>query len=189
MIKIGVVGEDPNDSDSIINLLSKRYSGKARFVKLAYRVTGEALETDKLFRAIAAELKSNKCKFIIYTRDLDGYKSESHKTNKRLNWFNAINTKINNNGLLLLNVWELEALILADIGTFNSIYRITHSFKGDPSVQKNPKEILKRLTNHSAKQYSVSHCPDIFKKLNIDTVIKNCSYFGDFIKKLETKFN
>lgn len=187
MIKIGLVGEDPNDTSSIKNLFQKKYGSKVCFYPLAKRIKGYQLDNPKIKRSLQIEFNDKKCNFILYIRDLDGFKTEKSKIIKCLNWFKELDATINKNGILLLNIWELEGLILADIGTFNSLYNISCKFNGDPMVQKEPKEILMKLTRNSKKKYRESHCPEIFEKLNFDTLEKRCTYFRDFIIEFNKK--
>jgi len=122
---------------------------------------------------------------IIYIRDLDGFSSESEKRRRLDNWFAALNKEFGENGIFLLNIWELEALILSDIETFNQLYKISHKFSKDPTMQDKPKEELKRLTKRGPKKFHEAHCPEVFKHLNIDTVEKNCGYFKSFLAELK----
>jgi hypothetical protein len=98
-----------------------------------------------------------------------------------------LDATINNKGLLLLNIWELEALIFADITTFNKLYNTTYKFSGDQSFKKNPKEELKRITFQKKKKFNESDCPEIFENLNFNTVENNCNYFADFITDFNKK--
>jgi hypothetical protein len=181
MKRIGLLGEDPNDTTSIKNLLQKKYKNKAIFLPITNGVKGFQLDTPKVKATLKIEFASRKCEFVIYIRDLDGFKSQKQKVKEKEIWFKDLDATVNNKGVLLLNIWELEGLIMADISTFNKLYKTKHNFKGDPMMQKEPKEILKRLTSSSRKKYKESDCPEIFDKLNILTVEKNCSYFKEFI--------
>lgn len=187
MIRVGLVGEDPNDTLSIKNLLNQRYSRVVKFYQLAKRVKGFQLDNPKIKKSLPIEFADSKCSFIVYIRDLDGFQSESKKLQAKLNWFKALDAVINKEGLLLLNIWELEALIFSDIDTFNSIYKINHRFKGNPMLQREPKEILKKITSKEKKRYKESHCPELFKQLSIDNVENNCGCFRDFIQEFNKK--
>ena len=187
MIRVGLVGEDPNDTLSIKNLLNQRYSGKVRFYQLAKRVKGFQLDNPKIKKSLPIEFADSKCAFIVYIRDLDAFQSENKKLQAKLKWFKTLDAVVNQEGLLLLNIWELEALILSDMDTFNSIYKVNHKFKGDPMLQKEPKETLKRITAREKKKYKENHCPELFKQLKIDNVEKNCRYFRDFILEFNKK--
>ena len=189
MIRIGLVGEDPNDTYSIANLLLKKYSGKIQFFILAKGIRGFHLDNPKIKKTLPIEFKSRNCSFVIYIRDLDGFKQEQVKINSRTKWFKELDATLNNNGLLLLNIWELEGLILADIATFNKLYNVSYKYSGDPMVKKEPKEELMRITRKNRKQYRESHCPDIFKELDFAQVEKKCAYFKDFIAELNKKLS
>jgi len=186
MVRVGLVGEDPNDTTSIKNLLEKRYKGKVHFHSLVKGIKGCQLDSPKIKKSLPIEFEDRDCKFIVYVRDLDAFKSQTDKLEAKKKWFKELDAEVNNKGLLLLNIWELEALIFGDIDTFNKVYNIKHKFPGDPTLIKDPKEELKRLTSKS-KKYKESHCPDLFKQLNIDEVEKNCSCFKEFIKEFDAK--
>ncbi len=186
MIKVGLVGEDPNDTLSIKSLLEKRYKGKVQFHQLAKRVQGYQLDNPKIKRSLPIEFENQECKFIIYIRDLDAFKSQKDKLQAKMQWFKDLDAVVNNQGILLLNIWELEALIFGDIDTFNKIYTTKHKVTQDPMLIKEPKEVLKRLTFKS-KQFKESHCPEIFKQLDIDKIEAKCSCFKDFIVEFDEK--
>jgi hypothetical protein len=102
----------------------------------------------------------------------------------RKNWFEKLNNEFGN-GIFLLNIYELEALMLADIQTFNLHYKSKINFNGNPMMQEKPKEFLMAKTEYCQKKYVVSHAPNVFEKLDFETVYKNCSYFKAFIKEFE----
>ncbi|MFI5136211.1 MAG: DUF4276 family protein [Sphingobacteriales bacterium] len=187
MIKIGLVGEDPNDTLSIKNLLEKKYSKQVQFFQLFRGTKGNHLDAPKIKKSLPIEFADKEFNFVIFIRDLDAFKSEEKKLQKRIEWFKGLNDVIDKKGILLLNIWELEALILGDFDAFKKAYNIKHKFKGDPMLQKEPKELLKRLTSKANKQFKESHCPDLFKHLDIDVIEKNCSCFKDFIQEFEIK--
>jgi hypothetical protein len=187
MIKIGLVGEDPNDTSSIKNLLQKRYRKRITFYPLVSRIKGYHLDNPKIRRSLPIEFSDKKCKFVIYIRDLDGFKTDHSKIKSRQNWFKEIDKVVNNKGILLLNIWELEALILADIATFNKLYKTSYKYTGDPMVQKEPKEELMRATLKTKRQYKESDCPEIFEKLDFNIVEKKCAYFMQFHKEFKSR--
>ena len=51
------------------------------------------------------------------------------------------------------------------------------------SLIAKPKEKLKEHTSKAGKtkQYEESHAPELFAKINIKTVMDNCSYFRGFV--------
>jgi hypothetical protein len=187
MIKVGLVGEDPNDTSSIQNLLEKRYKDHVQFYTLTKRIKGYDLDTIKIKKALPIEFEDKGCDLVIFVRDLDALESEKIKLKQRIIWFKELDDLVNNKGLLLLNIWELEALILGDIDAFNKLYKTTYSFKSNPMFQKEPKELLKQITYKSNRQFKESDCPDIFNKLNIDTILKSCSCFSRFINEFDKR--
>lgn len=189
MIRIGLVGEDPNDTSSLKNLLLKKYSRNAKFIPLVNGIRGFQLDNPKIKRALPIEFKSKKCDFIIYIRDLDAFKSDKKKLMVRQKWFNDLDKEINGKGILLLNIWELEALIFANIEKFSHYYKVNYSFKGDPSKIKEPKEKLKEITRNSKNKYFESDCPSLFCLLEIEQLISKCEFFSEFILKLNTSLN
>ena len=81
----------------------------------------------------------------------------------------------------MLNIYELEALIFADIETFNKLYSTSIKGNRDVSYIERPKEELKEKTRKLKKKYFESDCPKLFKELRIDIVSKNCAYFKTFL--------
>jgi hypothetical protein len=181
MIKVGVIGEDPYDTLSVINLLSRKYT-QVRYKQLGKKYTGCQLDSEKFFKNIDAEIDDS-IQVIICTRDLDAFISQKDKVSERDSWFARLNVILKKRGIFLLNVYELEALIIADIATFNHNYYTEFNFTGDPARHQEPKETLMSLTRKNKKQYKLSHCPEIFRHLNIDTIEKNCLYFKEFLAR------
>ncbi|WP_184550615.1 DUF4276 family protein [Mucilaginibacter sp. FT3.2] len=187
MIKVGLVGEDPNDTSAIKNLLEKRYKDRVLFKPLVKGIKGHQLDSPKIKKSLPIEFEDQECKFIVYIRDLDAFKSQEDKLQAKRQWFKDLDELVNNAGILLLNIWELEALIFGDIETFNKIHSIDHKFKSDPMKVKDPKGELKRITSKSKKRFHESHCPEIFKQLDIDKIEAKCSCFKDFIVEFDEK--
>lgn len=182
---IALVGEDPNDTKAIKNLLSQKYSRDVKFYPIIRNKRGDQLNNATTIKALEIELQLRKYDYVIFIRDLDGFETEKSKLENRLKWFNKLNQVCNKKGLLLLNIYELEALILADIEIFNKEYKVSISNVGNVMSKKEPKEFLILKTNKSKKKYAESHCPDLFKKLRVSQVAINCKYFKDFIHALD----
>jgi len=187
MIKVGLVGEDPNDTLSIKNLLEQRYKAKVKFYQLAKRIKGFQLDNPKIRKSLPIEFADKKCKFIVYIRDLDAFKSEDTKLRAKVKWFKDLDAFVNKEGVLLLNIWELEALILGDIDTFNKLYNVNHKFTKDPMFQKEPKELLKKITAKEKKQYKENNCPKLFEHLDIDQIENKCKFFKNFLQEFDAK--
>ena len=145
MKKVGLIGESPNDTQAILNLLRKKYQHKVHFVILLKRITGHQLDTDKFVRLLKKEWDES-FDFIIYIRDLDDLETNKEKIEQRKNWFQNLEKCTIGKGIFLLNIYELEALILADIACFNKYYGTKIPFKGDPMLKKMPKEFLQEKT-------------------------------------------
>lgn len=180
MKKIGIVGEDPNDTDAIKNLLQKKHANALHFKQLIKNKRGHQLDNERTFHSLKIEYDDYKPHFVLFIRDADGIVTENNKIKKVVNWFTKLNPTVENKGILLINIYELEALILADISTFNRLYGTTIKFGGNVMYQTEPKELLIQKTSKNKKKYAESHCPDIFKELDFDSVINNCMYFKTF---------
>jgi len=188
-MKVAVVSESLHDSNAIINLLNRHYS--IEFSPVLETITGSSLDaTSRTSKLLQKELRSEDYSFVLYIRDLDASRLHREKMLERIQWFRKLNKGNGRNGVFLLNIYELEALILADIDTFNKNYGTTINFTVNPMHQSNPKEFLKDETRKVKKQYAEGHCPDLFKKLDIDKLIA-CEdfYFKRFIDDIEARIN
>ena len=184
-MKIGLIGEAPNDTKAIENLLSKRYKD-IQFITLINDIKGSMLDNKKVLNGLLkAEFEYNHLDLVIFIRDLDSHENDKIKKKERLDKFKYANQIIRNKGILLLNIHELEALILADIEPFNKEYGCSIPIFDDPMKIKDPKEFLYKATLQSLKQFEVSHNPKIFSLLNFDKVVSNCRYFLKFIEEFE----
>ena len=185
-MKVAVFSESTNDSKAVISLLQQR-NYTVQF-KPILKVKGDQIETLKAARALALELESGKYSFTIYIRDLDAPHTDAAKRTQRTEWFNNLNNTTGNKGVFLLNIYELEALILADIDTFNKDYGTSIKFISNPMHLANPKEFLQDKTYKAKKRYEENHCPDLFSRLDIHKLINRENfYFKDFIDKLEAR--
>lgn len=180
MKKIGLIGEDPNDTNAIKNLLERKYPKNIKFQQLLKNIRGHQLDNARVSKSLEIEYKEYKPNFVIFIRDADCISTEQAKIQKVHDWFSKLNISVNNTGILLMNVFELEALILADIATFNKLYRTTIKYSGNVMFQMDPKKFLKEKTYKNHKKYSESDCPNIFKQLDFDIVLNNCTYFKAF---------
>ncbi len=182
--KIGLIGEDPNDTDSLKNLLLQKYAGKVSFIQLLRNKRGHQLENSRTREALKIEYREKKPNLIVCIRDADAIITERDKIKKRIVWHHEL-LKGLNGSLLLLNIYELESLILADIDTFNKLYGTTLKFPGDIHYKKEPKEYLIHATRKNRKVYRESHCPEVFEKLSIDKISKKSTVFRSFLKQFD----
>jgi hypothetical protein len=182
VMKIGLVGEAPNDTRAIQNLLSRNYHG-LEFVELLQRVDGSMLDNKKAINQIRREFELEDPDLVIFMRDLDSHEGDTKKKRERQATFTKSNRIVDKKGIHLLHIYEIEALILADIEVFNKQYNCDLEHPADPMKVADPKEILIAASRKSESPFNVSHNPDLFKLLNLNVLIKNCRYFSLFIKK------
>jgi hypothetical protein len=183
-MKIGLVGEAPNDTSAIKNLLSKVYTEDMgfKFFNMLDNITGDQLENQKLQNMLVLENQFKKPDIIIFIRDLDALKSDREKILNRRRYFVKQNNLVQRIGVALLNIFELEALIIHEAATFNSLYNVTLPSYPDATLLLEPKEILRSISN----RYSESHNADIFTDINFDMLL-SCNYFLEFIQSLNFK--
>lgn len=180
-MRIGLVGEAPNDTDAIRNLLKKRYtSPDFTFFSMLDRMSGSLLDHQKTLRFLRIEYENKKPDLVIFIRDLDGLVADTHKVSNRKEYFSKSIRVVDKKGLFLLHIYEIEALILADIETFNSLYNCEIPPVDDPMMIEEPKEYLRdRSTN-----YTESDNPEIFEKIDFQKAL-TCRYFENFIQILD----
>ena len=190
MIKVGLIGEAPNDTDAIQNLLNRIYPGQFQFVPLITNIIGSMLDNPKTKSQLRREYDSHnpKIPISIFIRDLDGLESDKEKKDAKKKYFKDFNSVIDDKGVFLLSIYELEAFILSDIDMFNAEYKCSIVYDKDPSLQKQPKEFLRNNTKHPNK-YEHSHNSDLFNKIDIEKVKNKCSFFATFLKEFVNKIN
>jgi hypothetical protein len=175
-IKIGVLGEHPsNDSEALCHLLRPFANNNVQFTVILKKLRGSQFDNEQMFlKALKSEFLGEDLHYIVLIRDLDGLLSENSKIKMRDTWFNNANKFIENKGIFFLAIAEMEALILADIETFNRMYSLNIKPIGNPMTTLKPKEDLQRFSDKSKRgRYTENHAPDIFKSLNFKTIYKN----------------
>lgn len=183
-MKVGLIGESPNDTFSIQTLLKNEYSAPDfEFIFLIDRIHGSQLDSQKTKRFLRIEYESKQPDLVIFIRDLDGLASNIAQYRIRREYFTSFNSVIDKKGIYLLNIYEIEALILSDIETFNRFYKSNLELLSDPMLISEPKEFI----TSRVKSYSTSDNPNIFGKLRWEALFKNCKYFNEFIVSLNTK--
>jgi Domain of unknown function (DUF4276) len=190
-IKIGVLGENPrNDADAFTVLLKKKYNVNITYKTILRNISGDMLNNPQiLYGNLLNELKNETFDYIICIRDLDDLRSNTDAISKRASWFNNLNSKIDHKGIFFLAIYEMEALILADIDTFNRYYNLNVSLDKDPIEVVEPKEFLKKLTGY---KYKTSHCSKIFEVADFEKIYQNHQgdySFQEFIIHLNDKLS
>jgi hypothetical protein len=145
-------------------------------------VHGSNLDTQKIKHQLRREYQVEKPDYVLFVRDLDGLEHHIEQMNYRKECFAELNSVINKKGILLLNIFELEALLLTDIEAVNSYYGSKVDHVEDCMKIESPKEFLKRKIS----SYSTGHNPDLFALLNYDTVTDKCRYFKKFDEEFES---
>ncbi len=189
-MKVAILGESHSDSDALINLLARKFS-LIEFLKMPAKktATGSMLDNPKARRAFRVEFEIEKPDLVILSRDLDATKASSEysqKLEERKGYFSKLKKTFNQKILKLLHIYELEALILADISSFNSWGGFEIEFVGNPMEQEQPKEYLQTNTKNNFKE---SDNPEIFKYLNYEKLEQNCEYFAEFSLKFKNRIN
>ncbi|TAE36431.1 MAG: hypothetical protein EAY66_07225 [Sphingobacteriales bacterium] len=91
-MKIGLVGEASNDTQSIKNLLLKKYTDTSyEFVFMLQRINGSSLDSQKTKRLLRIEFELQKPNFVIFIRDLDSTLPNKSKLDDRKIYFNNSN--------------------------------------------------------------------------------------------------
>ena len=188
MIKIGIIGENyQNDACAFKAFLTPLYKGKIAFVPILKSLNGGTPPVNKVLRLLPIEIQKNQLNALLCLLDLD----KEAKRNERNLWFSTIQKGVSVNSIFYLAVMELEALILADIETFNKIYGIKRHYPKNPKFEDDPKGKLRVWTEKGKNKYDENHAEEIFKKLRFDVVYKKHSgddSFQEFIDKFEKTF-
>ncbi len=180
-MKIGLVGEAPNDTQSIQNILSGKFS-ELDYVFMLDRINGSNLDSQKTKRFLRIEYETKNPDIVIFIRDLDGLESNKTQLLNRKKYFADFNSVVDKRGLYLLHIYEIEALILADNEMFNEIYDCALPFVDNPMSIEEPKEYLKSFSS----EYNESQNAEIFSKLDFEK-LTDVKYFGEFISKFEKR--
>jgi len=184
-MKIGLVGEAPNDTQSVQCLLEKKYSlPEYEYCFLLNRINGSQLDSQKTKRFLRIEYESENPDIVIFIRDLDSILPNKEKLDLRKTYFSSSNSVVDKKGIFLLHIYEIEALILTDIETFNKIYNCEIPLIKDPMKIEEPKEFLRA----NSKKYNESDNSDVFHEMDFDKTL-NCKYFKDFISLFEKRMN
>lgn len=188
MIKVGLIGEDPNDTTAIRNLLNQKFSSVIKFTTICKNITGHGLDSGKFYRTVGVETKHSKFDIIICIRDLDAFETEVTKLRSRKEWFNKI-TKHSSGcqTILLLNIWEIEAILFADIAPINKMFGTKISDHRNPSTIKEPKKRLKQETRKVRRTYRESDCQELLARVDFDQVVSKCTFFSDFIDDFKSR--
>lgn len=182
MVTIGLVGEAPTDTDAIKNILKQKYpEGDFSYVTLLNNINGSQLDSPKTKRFLRVEYESLNPNVIVFIRDLDSLYSNKGQLAIRKAYFSSNNSVVDHKGIYLLHVYEMEAMLLADIDYLNSYFDVKLSEVENVMNISEPKEYL--LSN--IKNYCISMNADILDGMDFNTVVAQCHYFKIFIRKFD----
>lgn len=183
-VRVGLVGEDDQDHDysAIKALLERQYGDRIQCVQLGRRLKGDKLATKnkKACDILEADfVKALRPVIVVYSRDLDSAPTNTTKLSARQQEFDHFNTDaFARRGILLLHIFGLEALIMADISAFNKRYNVNYRPpQADAMRIDKPKDKLKNATDH---RYEEAHAALILAEADYDCLLKHCRYFADF---------
>ena len=184
-MKVGLLGEAPNDTGAIISLLKKNYPNLIFFELLKNIKTGDELSNQKTKTMLRLECSSKKPDIVLFIRDLVGFKTKKYRQKylDRQGYYNEFKgcTHVKKTAFLL-NIWEIESLIFADLQGFNQFYKCNCTYFGDVMKIKEPKEELFKYY----RRYSNSDNAKIFELMDFQTVYNNCLFFKEFIDEFDT---
>jgi hypothetical protein len=183
---IGLIGEDPNDTSAVANLLRQHYP-HLTFVRLLRNLTGSMLDNQANLNRLRREYEEERPDWVLCIRDLDSVATQAdfdQKKRERQAFFSKCNRMMDKKAIRLLHIYEIEALLLADFALVKAEYAVEADFTGDPMLVPEPKEWLKKATNG---QYKESHTPALFGKLNVGQLVANCQYFKKFYREFGQK--
>ena len=182
-MKIGLIGEAPFDTVALENLLSQKYFDNIEYVTLLKDVTGSNLDNAKMIKFARRQYEKHKPNFIIYFRDLDALKSDREKILYRKEWFNKMNSMLDKKCILLLFIFEIEALLFADIETTNNFYNTNVVDNRIPEEIHNAKEEAYKLFKINGVDI------ELFSKFNLQNLENNYSILKEFFIQFEQKLN
>lgn len=179
---IGLVGESPHDTNAVSNLLGNQYPGQVSFVTLTPDIRGGMLEDQPTKHILRKQYQKHQPGIVIFIRDLDGHETNKSQLELRKKYYTDFKSIVDKQSVYLLNIYALEALVLADLETFNEHYSTSVVYSGDPMHQEKPEVFLKEQSRY---KYKESHAPELFLKLDFEK-LKNVRYFERFITEFET---
>ena len=185
-MRIGVIAENPNDFVAVAKLLKTKYSDY-EFFQLIKRFTGSQLDdktNNTVLHVLINEIQFETPDFLLYIRDLDAIITDGvgEKIEKMNTVFKKFAKQKPKKSIFMLNIYELEALILADFDTFKNYHKNTDWYFEVTTAAdvSQPKEILQTFT-----KYNEGNVRDIFPLLHIPEIAKNHRFFNDFIQNFD----
>jgi hypothetical protein len=203
---IALVGESPNDTLPVAALLAQEFSSEeyefSPLLSIARQnqlrgglldmkvqekkrtrqgVFDGRIQPPRFLTILRLEYQIKRPAIVVFIRDLDALEDDKTALALKKKWFRKARQVVDDKAVFMLNIWELEALIWADLDgvKLHEKYKLIE-FKQfeDPMKISTPKE---ELMKH---KYDPSDCHEIFKLLRSNVVAENCRYYDKFLKDL-----
>ena len=180
--RVGLIGESPNDTAALLALLNQRYGGQFVGVAMAKGLTGDRLKIPKMRRVLQTEYDLKRPNLVVYIRDLDALASDAAQVARRQAEFQDIQKVVGGDALFLLHIYQFEALLLADVVTFNRVYHVAVPAPGNPTRVIAPKKKLMAATDKpkAARQYGPNDSAELAAQLDYARLLAKCPYFREF---------
>jgi hypothetical protein len=188
-MNIGIIGEAPHDSDTIQILLQQLLKEEHSFFNILGKVRGGMWDSDKYIELLKVEFATHKPSLdvVILMRDKDALEADNKNKKERAAFFTKTMNAVNHKGIKLLHIWELEALLFADIKALSAFYdKPIVSPHKDVMLIEDPKGELMKQTSGLASVYSESHSAKIALLMNAELLLDKsvCKYFHHFYREL-----
>jgi hypothetical protein len=180
MVKIGIIAENKNDAKAISSLFKNNFPQQFDFHHVLPLVTGSQLDDENsnhLVLKLRREFEFEELNYILYIRDLDALITDLEKVRFRKKRFQRFARTVNNKAIFMLNIYEIEALILADIETYKE-------YKNNPDLSFDvSKAILTVEPDKMLPTYNKGELVKIIPLLNIENLKANHKYFEVFLSQ------
>jgi len=183
-IKVGIISENENDTDAFKILLYKINYSDIEFFHMNKGFKGSSVETEDALKNILFEFEQEKPCLVLVLRDYDS----KSKGKRYANWFRSINNHLNNKGIFIQIIYEIESLILADISAFNKAFKTKLAQLRKPLKVRDPKGYLKNSTSGRRDRYSESDAPEVFKEIDHNKLIQ-IHYINNFLKEFNYRIS
>lgn len=209
MIRIGLLGEAPNDTSAIKNLLKQHFGERIDFFPMLRDYNGDNLDTKDANDRLRKEFQIEKPDLVIYIRDSDALETNKKQIDFRKAAFSEKRRRVEGRAILLLIVVEAEALVLADIEGYIE-YHLKRQIRwaraitteqleairaeklalfshiNDPMLDPDPKKTLMEI---GSLPYDESRLAGVSEYLRLPVVLQNHRGFALFFKRFLKKFD